>query len=868
VTGSIEGRRMPLVTPPGAFGIVVVSAALACAGPLPGQEDSVTVVAGARYAAGSTERRLLGTEYRDLWTTPVRVPVLRPDTFAGGLTVVRRGTSPQTLSLRFEAAGGRQYVFRSVDKEQREGLPADLRGTLVEYVVQDKVSSKHPGAALVVAGLLEAAGVLHVRPRLAVMADHPLLGEHRETFAGMLGTMEERPDEVEDGPGFGGFERIIGTERLLERLRESPDDRVDARAYLAARLVDALVGDWDRNPDQWRWAQDTRGPVRYWLAIPRDRDNALSHIDGWIARVDARMRPTALRFEDRYPAAYGLVYASQVLDRRLLSELPVAAWDSVAHEVRRRITDGAIADAVARMPPEWVALGGERLATTLRARRDALPGVARDLFGLLAREVEVHGTDEVDRAEVERLEDGSVRVRLVSPGRDHRVHFERHFLPSETREVRIHLEGGADTATVRGAGGGITVRLIGGEGDDLLEDASRTARGARTLLHDHQGDDRLVGGPRTRIDRRVPREAGRTARFRPEAEGDPPPPRDWGATRSPLAFEARWPGEIGPVVGGGPSWTRYGFRRFPVAAEARVTVLYAPLHGRPAVEARARTFRTGGGGETRLAAGVSRIAHTNFHGFGNETRRHDAGIARVWATEYAASAEVVRDLGRGVRAGAAPVVRIVAPEPREGSPAAAAGVAGARTFGVAGVRLDATVARGDTAGYRRRGAGLRARASGYPLAWGDAPSPFARGGATAWGYLPLPGPFEPTLAARAGAARVWGDAPFQYAPSVGGTSTLRGHPRERFTGDASAHVSGELRTRLGRVNLRVLRGELGALLLADAGRVFVAGEGSGRWHTGHGGGVWFGAVERSLLAHLLLVRGERSRLQAGIGLPF
>ncbi len=30
---------------------------------------------------------------------------------------------------------------------------------------------------------------------------------------------------------------------------------VDARAYLRARLMDVLIGDWDRHLEQWRWAR-------------------------------------------------------------------------------------------------------------------------------------------------------------------------------------------------------------------------------------------------------------------------------------------------------------------------------------------------------------------------------------------------------------------------------------------------------------------------------------------------------------------------------------------------------------------------------------------------------------------------------------
>ena len=72
------------------------------------------------------------------------------------------------------------------------------------------------------------------------------LGPFREDFAGKLGYLEERPDD-----GFGGGEQLVDSDDLLERLEKDPSHQVDAREFLAARLVDQLIGDWDRHRDQW-----------------------------------------------------------------------------------------------------------------------------------------------------------------------------------------------------------------------------------------------------------------------------------------------------------------------------------------------------------------------------------------------------------------------------------------------------------------------------------------------------------------------------------------------------------------------------------------------------------------------------------------
>ena len=179
-------------------------------------QDSVSVAAGPQYAASGIKAVLLGADYRDAWATRIRVPVLDLDRYAGGITATERGGGNQTISLRFQSTDGREYTFRSVDKYPRLPDEPALAGTVVGAVIQDQVSSLHPAAALIVAPILDAVGVLHPEPMLAVMPDDPDLGEFREEFAGMLGLIEERPDEQEgDRPGFGGFTKIVATETLF-----------------------------------------------------------------------------------------------------------------------------------------------------------------------------------------------------------------------------------------------------------------------------------------------------------------------------------------------------------------------------------------------------------------------------------------------------------------------------------------------------------------------------------------------------------------------------------------------------------------------------------------------------------------------------
>src|SRR5207247_1222111 len=165
----------------------------------PGSPTSRTVATGDHYQAGWLHRLLLGAHYRDLWATPVAVDVLDLSRFAGGLTPTGCGGRRQTKVLRLLGKDGRQYVFRSVDKDPTLALPPELRATFAKNLVQDQISSAHPGAPLVVAPLLDAAGILHVEPRMALLPDDPRLSGFDCVRPGLkLGMIEERPTEPPD----------------------------------------------------------------------------------------------------------------------------------------------------------------------------------------------------------------------------------------------------------------------------------------------------------------------------------------------------------------------------------------------------------------------------------------------------------------------------------------------------------------------------------------------------------------------------------------------------------------------------------------------------------------------------------------------
>ena len=85
----------------------------------PPPPDAIThvVVLGERFRAGKFKKWLYGSDYRQLWTTPIEIPVLNLDEVGGGLTPLRTGGFGQSISLHFTGQDGHRYTVRSIDKD-------------------------------------------------------------------------------------------------------------------------------------------------------------------------------------------------------------------------------------------------------------------------------------------------------------------------------------------------------------------------------------------------------------------------------------------------------------------------------------------------------------------------------------------------------------------------------------------------------------------------------------------------------------------------------------------------------------------------------------------------------------------------------
>jgi len=695
--------------------------------------------------------------------------------------------------------------------------------------------------------------VLHVAPELVVMPDDPTLGEFRPIFANLVGTIELYPQPVGGGnPGFAAATEIISGAEMWKRQQASSADRIDARALLRARLVDLLIGDWDRHRSQWRWAKVPSSAL--WQPIPEDRDEAFARFEGLFIDLSRRGHPRLVEYGPKYSPLEGLAFNGWEQDRRLLSELDQAAWNEVAQDLRGRLADAVLESAVGHLPPEYRAKDGARLLAALKARRSAIPEEAHRFYRFLAERVDLFATDRADRVELTGRPGGGLEVKIAEAAEGSKPYLQRTLSSADTKEIRLHLEGGDDRVVARGEGNPITVRIIGGPGCESVE----TVPGLHVRVSDTEECTKITG-------------AGASLDRRPY-EPPPPnprapwiPPRDWGHQTLTFPWLTYGP-EIGVFLGASIVREDYGFRKDPYSTWQRLRFGYATLAQKVRVDYLGDYRRENSGLHPSLWARASGIEILRFYGFGNETALGPSDdVHKVEQQQYLFAPALNFDLGRGAELTVGPIGQYFTTKLPAGRIITARHPYGSDNFGEVGGRLSLRLDHRDRANYPTRGALLHLEGRAFPAVW-DVRSGFGEFHGEASTYVTPGG--GPTLGLRVGGKRVWGDYPFQEAAYIGGGDTVRGFRRERFGGDGSLYGNAELRFPLLRF-LVLLPGEMGLFALGDVGRVFLAGETSHKWHTAAGGGVWFSFISRANTLSLAVARSdERTGVYATAGFMF
>lgn len=412
-------------------------------------QDSVFVVAGPEYKKSFFHSLMWGKNRRKEWTTPVRVPVVKLDTIYHGLKPVKKGGGNESKTLRLVSSDGRQYVLHSINKSRDAVTPKWLRKTYLGMIIRDGVSMSYPYGALASEGLMQSAGIYHSKPRLVYIPLQQSLDSFNNYFGNDLYLLEERPDDdwSSGAPHLGNFKTFYGTADLFDTMRSDSRFEADQKAYITGRLFDILIGDWDRNHDNWKWgAADEQSTHLY--PIARDRDQAFFTRNGILMKpMMPLMRITFMQsFDHRIKNINKQTKQDRKLDELFTNAMTLDDWLSAAQHLQHALTDSAIVASVSQLPAEIFAVSGTELIDKLKSRRDRITEYASSFYSILAREVKIPGTKHKDLFKVAQMENGHVIVQVFDLTNNATTpYYQRIFVPGETKRLYLDGYGGGDT---------------------------------------------------------------------------------------------------------------------------------------------------------------------------------------------------------------------------------------------------------------------------------------------------------------------------------------------------------------------------------------------------------------------------------------
>ena len=809
--------------------------------------DSVKVLAaGEEYKASTFKRNLFGEHYRDTWATPVTAPYLDLATFAGGLTPLKMGGGKQTTSLQLQGKDGNVYQFRTISKDPSALLPEGLVKTFAEDFLQDQISSAHPYGGIIIPGMAKRIGIYYVSPQLVYMPHSRLLGPYIQQVGGELGTIEARPDEdVSDFKSFGNAKNAVSTRKMYEEVLEDNDNEVDQLMFLKARLFDMLINDWDRHEDQWRWAEFKKDKGSIYRPIPRDHDQAFSKYDGFFPRLMSKVTPGLQTFGNEIGDVKKLNTAARDLDRNFLNKLTRSQWIDCAEQIKKALTNSAIDSAVKSMPPEVFDKSGEEISTKLKSRRDGLTEAAVRYYDVLAKEVNITGSDKKEFIRIQSLGD-STTVTICKINKDEKVEktlYLRTFSRSETNEIRIFALQGRDSILVEGEKSPIKVRIVGGQDKDYLADHSSPGTGKPIKYYDSDDGNTIIKNDNVRL--------------------------RLSANPSVHTYEQKWfnydkAGIIPSIdynaddqffIGAGYSFTHYGFRKKPFSFNQTIKGNFAP-------KTNAYTIRYRGTFYSLFKENHDLILHTayngpkytfNYYGEGNSTPNvgDDIDYFRVRTKNFSIATVFQRRFTQAFSVGIGPGYEHYWMEKQPNKFLTSdqffdkEDIDNPSRFAV--IRSYANVNYVDNEIFPTTG-----------VRWFNSASYFTEFKGTRKDFMQLKSNvsffgtpnfnFPITLALNVGAATNIGDYKFFQANSLGSNTYLRGYRNNRFSGRSALFSNTELRFAVSSIRNYILTGNYGLFGFFDTGRVFSDNPENGTWHTGYGPGVWINFYNKFLVS--------------------
>jgi hypothetical protein len=577
--------------------------------------------------------------------------------------------------------------------------------------------------------------------------------------------------------------------------------------------------------------------------------------------------PNVESFEMKFQDIRSLTYPARHLDRQLLTSLQEDEWVEAALHLKNTFTDAVIDSAIKHFPAEVISLSGNTIDKKLKSRREQIVKATKEYYRLLARKVNVIGSNKSELFEVKRLPDNSVEVTvrdLHSGEADDSAFYHRIFYRKETNYINLYALDGDDIILLSGnSKHSVRVRVFGGKGNDSIVNTSDSKRtGHLTNIYDYaSGNNSIVKGNHSRV---ILSDDRNLVEF----------------NRQPVHYDSYLPmplvyytPEDGFAAGLGLTYTFHRFGEEEYTNRLRILDRFS-TEGNVQFRITDEFHHLLGRWDLLLKAEMGQpFPTTYFYGAGNETEKLEslpkesyqsqlyghslfAGLQRVFWQKSSFQAGVLYEHNN------ATIHENNLIEPEE-------------FFGLD--RLDYVGPSGsleidfrDNALAPKQGARFYASANYMHFNNTDKDyfsntRAFLEFFQTRSLYLPI------TLGLKGAFSNTEGDVPFYELSTLGRTTGLRGFSRDRFAGKTTASVNTQLAVEFGTVKTSLVPLTLGMFGFYDLGRVWDPGEESNKIHNGYGAGIYFTPLFEILTTRMSMSFSEESPrgiFEVGLGIGF
>lgn len=814
--------------------LIVLTAQIATA-----QSDSAVIKAHPSYdSVTSMHRRLFGENFRKEWAAPVKLPVIRLS--ERGLIPLQRGGGHQTHSLRMKDASGKEWVLRSIEKYPEILLPEAFRETFAADWVRDAMSAQQPYAPLVVPVLSEAEHIPHANPIIGHVAPDKNLGEYEKEFANTMCLLEEREP-------YGNSDN---TRKMLERLNEDNDNTVDTIEFFRARMLDLFLGDWDRHEDQWRWVDEQKGSGKKYLAIPRDRDQALYRNEGVIPSMASRkwVAPFLRGFKGDIKRGNFFYFNGRKLNSRFFIQLDHDRWMQLTNQFVARLTDEVLEAALARLPHEIYVLRHHELLQKMKARRGNMAKAMENYFYFLNRVVDIQMSDKNELVEITNGAQNGLQVnihKLTKKGRAGEQLFVRNFVPSETKELRIFIGNGNDSILLNTSNKKIKMRVVGAEGAKIFHVQEA---GKKVCVYEKETGSTFTG---------------ETSRLRKHLSNDTAntnfnPTNPYSIVK-PL-ITAGFNLDDGFLLGGGVKIMTPGFRKNPWGSVQTITLAHSFSTSAFRIRYTGEWFKAVGKADIMVQANIFAPNNTrNFFGRGNETEFVKQGdYKRYYRTRYnwfQVTPSLRWHLNRFTTLSAGPSVQFYQSDSSDNSLRFINKTSLIHSYDSntinqdkihAGLVLHLVHDKRNSKILPTKGTYFSIVAQGYGGLNNESKS-YVQITPEFNFYKNLSRKSTVVIAERLGGAVTFGKSAFYQSAFLGGHENLLGFRQYRFAGEQMLYNNLEFRVKLANFASYIIPGQFGVTGFYDVGRVWEKHEASDVWHQGVGGGCYFAPAQMAVI---------------------